>query len=293
MKQFFVLFFLFSITTYSQQNLGYNRENIVFPGCEKEDDLETCFESKLLKYVDTSLTKSSVDKIIRLSKKDTISVLSNLYFDEKGTLLQKMSGFNVFVDSLKSKDFKYLEASFPKVLPVLDNYNKGVADHKNLLLGFKINRVDNTLSPIENYIPEEVPFSVIEQVPLYKGCTLEFGPEIAKKCMTNRIAKHVHKNFNTNLAASLDLEPGIKRIFIAFKVDKQANIVDILARAPHPALESEAKRIIRLIPQFDAPGMQKGKAVIVPYAMPIAFKIEETTAQKRERKRLKRINRNN
>ena len=59
-----------------------------------------------------------------------------------------MSGFHIYMDSLKN-ELNYLEDSFPKVLPVLDKYDNGVADYKNLLLGFKINRADSIKENID------------------------------------------------------------------------------------------------------------------------------------------------
>ena len=106
--------------------------------------------------------------------------------------------------------------------------------------------------------------------------------------MSNAISRHVLQNFNTNLASTLNLPSGVIRIYVGFKIDKEAKVVNILTRAPHPALEKEARRVIKLLPQLESPGMQKGKAVNVPYGLPITFNIAETAAQRKERKRLKR-----
>ena len=71
----------------------------------------------------------------------------------------------------------------------------------------------------------------------------------------------------------LGLDSGIKRINVGFKIDKTGNIVNIQARAPHPKLEAEAKRVIGKLPKMKA-GRQRGKAVNVPYGLPITFKVE-------------------
>ena len=54
---------------------------------------------------------------------------------------------------------------------------------------------------------------------------------------------------------------GKKRIIMLFKIDKVGNIVDIKAKAPHPRLQKEAIRIIKLLPKMK-PGRQRGKAEI-------------------------------
>lgn len=118
----------------------------------------------------------------------------------------------------------------------------------------------------------EVPFSVIENVPIFPGC--EKGNNDAKrKCMSSKITKFVQKKFNTDLAGDLGLT-GRQRISVVFKIDKKGNVVSVRARAPHPRLEKEAARVINLLPKMK-PGKQRGKAVIVPYSLPIIFQVQD------------------
>ena len=118
----------------------------------------------------------------------------------------------------------------------------------------------------------EVPFSVIENVPIFPGC--ESGNNDAKrKCMSEKIAKFVNKKFNTDLAGDLGLT-GRQRIIVAFKIDKNGNVTSVRARAPHPRLAQEAERVVKSLPKMK-PGKQRGKAVIVPYSLPILFQVQD------------------
>ncbi len=119
----------------------------------------------------------------------------------------------------------------------------------------------------------EVPFSVIENVPVFPGCEKKKGNNAKKKCMSEKISKFVNKKFNTDLAGDLGLS-GRQRISVFFKIDKNGNIVNVGARAPHPGLEKEAKRVIGLLPKMQ-PGKQRGKAVTVPYSLPILFQVQD------------------
>ncbi|MBB3124176.1 protein TonB [Mesoflavibacter sabulilitoris] len=119
---------------------------------------------------------------------------------------------------------------------------------------------------------EDVPFSIIENVPVFPGCE-KGNNDTKKKCMSDKINKFVQRNFNTDLAQDLGLDSGIKRIFVSFKVDTQGNIVGIRSRAPHPRLEQEAARVIQKLPKMK-PGKQRGKPVNVPYSLPITFRVE-------------------
>ncbi|MCP4143052.1 MAG: hypothetical protein GY755_22640, partial [Chloroflexi bacterium] len=136
---------------------------------------------------------------------------------------------------------------------------------------------------------DEVPFAVIEQVPVYKGCNKKLSNTELKKCMSDKISKHVVKNFNIKLAGSLGLHDGVVRVNVIFKIDKEGNITGIRSRAPHSKLEKEAIRVITLIPKMDKPGYQKGKPVIVPYSLPIKFNLDSSKQlSKKELRKLKR-----
>ncbi|MGJ8591912.1 MAG: M56 family metallopeptidase [Aquaticitalea sp.] len=119
----------------------------------------------------------------------------------------------------------------------------------------------------------EVPFSVIDEVPTTEDCKSLATNEEKRICFSNYISDFVNQNFNTKLAKKLKLT-GKQRISVMFKIGKDGNVNEVFARAPHPGLETEAKRVIRLLPQM-IPGKQRGKAVIVPYSLPILFEVNE------------------
>lgn len=120
----------------------------------------------------------------------------------------------------------------------------------------------------------EVPFSVIENVAVFPGCEKKKGNVAKKDCMNTKVGKFINKKFNTDLASDLGLPPGKKRIFVSFKVNKNGNIVQVTARGPHPGLEKEAKRVIGLLPKMK-PGRQRGKAVVMPFSIPIVFQVQD------------------
>ena len=124
----------------------------------------------------------------------------------------------------------------------------------------------------EVYEDVEVPFSVIENVPEYPGCEKGSNAE-KRKCMSAKIAKFVQRKFNTDLAGDLGLS-GRQRISVIFKIDKKGNVTGVRSRAPHPRLEKEAARVINMLPKMK-PGRQRGKAVVVPYSLPITFQVQD------------------
>ena len=118
----------------------------------------------------------------------------------------------------------------------------------------------------------EVPFSVIENVPIFPGCDKGNNAQ-RRKCMSQKITKFVQRKFNTDLAGDLGLS-GRQRISVIFKIDQNGDVVGVRPRAPHPRLVKEATRVVNLLPKMK-PGKQRGKAVIVPYSLPIIFQVQD------------------
>lgn len=119
----------------------------------------------------------------------------------------------------------------------------------------------------------DVPFAIIENVPIFPGCEGEKNNADRKKCMQEKITRFVNKNFNTGLANELGLS-GKQTISVQFKIDKTGNVVDIQSRAKDPKLQTEAARVINKLPKM-TPGKQRGKPVGVIYGLPIIFDVRD------------------
>ncbi|UGS23322.1 energy transducer TonB [Flavobacterium channae] len=121
-------------------------------------------------------------------------------------------------------------------------------------------------------IDEEVPFAVIEDVPVFPGCEKE--PKNRRlECFMEQMAKHIKKNQQYPERA---MEDGIQgRVSVLFVIDKDGGITNVQVRGPKGGelLEKEAKRVIEKLPKFK-PGMQRGKPVKVKYSQPITFKLQ-------------------
>lgn len=125
--------------------------------------------------------------------------------------------------------------------------------------------------------PEEViadvPFAIIENVPIYPGCEDMKTNADRKKCMSEKITRFVNREFDTGLANELGLD-GRQKINVQFKIDSKGNVVGIQSAAKHPRLKQEAARVIQKLPKM-TPGMQRGKPVGVIYALPIIFQVQD------------------
>ena len=124
----------------------------------------------------------------------------------------------------------------------------------------------------EEEVIEDVPFSIIEDAPVFPGCEKYSSKAERKKCMSEKVQKHVNRKFNTDLASDLDLE-GIQKIYVVFTIDRNGNITGVRSRAPHPRLAKEAEKVVKSLPRMK-PGKQRGKTVKVTYNLPIVFKVQ-------------------
>ena len=123
----------------------------------------------------------------------------------------------------------------------------------------------------DEFDDDPVPFPIIEDVPIYPGCE-GVAKEDRRKCFQQKIVKHVKDNFRYPAIAQ-DL--GISgKVFMQFVIDKDGSIVDIvIARSPDDNLGKEAMRIISKLPKM-TPGKQRGRAVRVPFSIPITFRLQ-------------------
>lgn len=141
------------------------------------------------------------------------------------------------------------------------------------LLTFSQENTINLKSNDNKDTPEVVSFSIIEKVPVYKGCDENMGSQALKECFDERLNALIIKNFNTDIARNLDLpDQSIQRILVTFKINQEGKIIDIEAKTNYPKLEAEAIRVINLIPTFKS-GYFKEDPVTVPYSVPIKFQV--------------------
>ena len=69
-------------------------------------------------------------------------------------------------------------------------------------------------------------------------------------------------------------EMGIQgRVYVNFIISKDGSITNIRMRGPDKNLENEAARIIGRLPKM-TPGKQRGRAVRVPFSIPITFRLQ-------------------
>ena len=122
----------------------------------------------------------------------------------------------------------------------------------------------------EEEVDIDVPFAVIEDVPIFPGCERVKKSE-RRNCFQEKMNKHIRKNFRYPEIAQ---EMGIQgRVYVNFIISKDGSITNIRMRGPDKNLEGEAQRIISKLPKM-IPGKQRGRPVRVPFSIPITFRLQ-------------------
>ncbi|GHA43095.1 hypothetical protein GCM10007103_25400 [Salinimicrobium marinum] len=119
----------------------------------------------------------------------------------------------------------------------------------------------------------DVPFAIIEEAPVFPGCESLTTNEERKTCMSEKITEFVGTNFDVN-AAKPYAQPGVNRIYVQFRINKDGSVEEMGVRASSPQLEEEARKVVNKFPRM-TPGKQDGKEAGVLYSLPIIFNVDE------------------
>ncbi|WP_232731969.1 M56 family metallopeptidase [Confluentibacter lentus] len=263
----------------------------VFPGCENlasRDEKMDCTSKSITEHIGKNFNTDMAVKL-GLKGRQRINVIFKIDVDGNIVGVQSRAPH----PSLETEAIRVIN-TLPKMVPGEHNGKKVIVPY-SLPIMFMVAGTDETSNTnntnIKPSITEgedilmlsetvivgydeivEVPFAVIEQVPVFPGCEDLASNDEKKRCTSDKIQEFVSKKFNTDLASDLGLS-GRQRITTMFKINTEGNIVDVKSRASHPALEAETIRVIKLLPAMQ-PGKQKGYPVIVPYSLPIVFVVQ-------------------
>lgn len=129
-------------------------------------------------------------------------------------------------------------------------------------------KTTDTTMKAENETSDELPFAIVDQVPIFPGCESDINQ---RACFQKKINLHIRRYFRYPIIAE---ELGIQgRVTVTFIIDKNGFITDIKTRGPDINLEKAAKEIILKLPKLK-PGKHKGSPVRVPFSIPITFRLQ-------------------
>lgn len=240
-----------------------------------ENLLAQVFQTENISFINPFFKQSFIKKRIFMLQKSKSKQINLVKY---ALLIPMVLGMLVYTSCSVKKNLKEKEVLIEKELPLIEQINqlKSAIEQKGEIASEEEKQAMIDLSLLlskTKYANEaDVPFSIIDQAPVFPGCE-DLSKTEQKGCLSRNIAMHVNRNFNTKLADSLNLI-GRQRINVIFKINTEGNIVDIRSRAPHKVLEEEAIRVIKTLPKM-TPGKHFGKNVNIPYSLPIIFQVAE------------------
>ncbi len=246
----------------SEVAFGIIEQVPIFPGCEGAADTKACFMENIQEHIRKHFNYPQEAKDQGIQGR--VSVMFTI--DNKGNV----------VDIRKRGPHPLLEEEVERIIQRLPKMQPGEHKGESVNVPFSIPVVfrlsdENALSlEIQKFGQrgkDWTPFAQLDHAPVFPGCE---NTSDTKGCFLERVQEHIRKHFNYPQEAR-DL--GIQgRVAVMFTIDTDGNITDIKKRGPSPLLEAEVERIIARLPRMQ-PGRHKGKAVNVPFSLPITFKL--------------------
>jgi len=242
--------------------------------------LNTAFGTHEISFINTFFNQSLIKKRIVMLHRNSKTTAKWKY----ALLIPVLAGMLIYVgcssdeNSTSAKE-NSLEEQIADLKTTLDARENISEEEKKKLVDLVISSaakkpiVSVEKTPGRDQEIESVPFAVIEEVPVYPGCENLETNEEKKTCMSERVTEFVNKSFDTSLGKKLGMT-GINKIYVQFKINEKGNVEFMGSRGPHPALEKEAERIVKLMPKM-TPGVHGGEKVNVLYALPIVFNIQK------------------
>lgn len=117
-----------------------------------------------------------------------------------------------------------------------------------------------------------IPVSLVSDLPVFPGCEMYIDKKAQMDCFSSKVARLISKKFNTDVASDIGVT-GKQKIMVTFIVNTKGEVEDVRARAPHPELQKEAIKAVKLLPKMK-PAKQGFKTVNVSYSLPIIFNVE-------------------
>lgn len=268
---YFIIFLLLLFSkTNAQENIVIDYfpvEQLIHPDCSDSEDPNKCLNTVIYKMVHNELAqlKSSIKTYC-----DTLKIAIRFNVAINGEIIKENTWTSVNDSIIREQIYKHINTDINK-LPALEIKNRKTElypSYHNLAYYF-------TRKSGNEYIQVDIPESRIynggevEQTPLFSESHAVSNLK-DRQDFQYRIQEHIKANFRYPAKAQRNKIQG--KVNIIFKIDKTGEVIDIRTKGPDIILEEEAQRIISKLKKF-IPGTINGDPVIVPYSIPITFKL--------------------
>jgi TonB family protein len=238
-------------------------------------ELGSYFNVQAMVYVDYTIDTNGV--VGNISSKAALigvvfedveskNIISGVFEKAANLIIENLSQINLPIndDVAESKKFR------TPILYRLIDVEKGLTNSIN------INKINQGIDFLNNLNQDELlssvadPFEIIDEFPVFPGCE-DLKESKKRLCFQYQINEHIRRNFRYPEIAQ---EKGIQgRVLVQFVLGKDGRVRGLSSSGTtSPALKQEAEIIISLLPKIK-PAKKNGLRVVVPFSIPITFKI--------------------
>ena len=238
-------------------------------------ELGSYFNVQAMVYVDYTIDTngvvgnvSSKAALIGVVFEDVESknIISGVFEKAANLIIENLPQINLSIndDVAESKKFR------TPILYRLIDVENGLTNSIN------INKINQGIDFLNNLNQDELlssvadPFEIIDEFPVFPGCE-DLKESKKRLCFQYQIKEHIRRNFRYPEIAQ---EKGIQgRVLVQFVLGKDGRVRGLSSSGTtSPALKQEAEIIISLLPKIK-PAKKNGLRVVVPFSIPITFKI--------------------
>jgi len=238
-------------------------------------ELGSYFNVQAMVYVDYTIDTNGV--VGNISSKAALigvvfedveskNIISGVFEKAANLIIENLPQINLSIndDVAESKKFR------TPILYRLIDVENGLTNSIN------INKINEGIDFLNNLNQDELlssvadPFEIIDEFPVFPGCE-DLKESKKRLCFQYQIKEHIRRNFRYPEIAQ---EKGIQgRVLVQFVLGKDGRVRGLSSSGTtSPALKQEAEIIISLLPKIK-PAKKNGLRVVVPFSIPITFKI--------------------
>lgn len=241
--------------------------DLVFESCSQNEDPKSCSLLLLGQLLQDQLNLSGFPS--QFKEQDVITLSLKLYFNNEGLLKPDWS---IIYDpkTASHEVFESVLKNIPKASSYVDIFNKSSLSVFEGYFSFKQNNSRFQLAEISNEGSEELKIPM--RVPVYPGCKSKWDNERLMKCFRMKLNTLSSKTFDKRKVESTAFQKGQNiQVTGSFIIDGQGKVVISKINTKDPSLASEVARVLKKIPDMEAPGYLGSKAISIPYSLPFVI----------------------
>ncbi len=262
----------FSLLSAQERLVYFPQEQLILEQCENTENPNSCLYSYYDQKIQALLKSKKGLKLLRQLDSDTLKTGGFIVVTKDGQIIKDKSRLFLKNKRLNDKlhpafENLFFQESFKKVR----NYKTPpfFATHP-FSFDYAITRSKDIISLRLLANEEGYSGGVIIEVPIFPGCEAVHPSEM-QPCFQQKIEEHIKYHFRYPKKA---LNRGISgTVNVMIVIDKNGAISESKAKGPHELLESEALRIVNLLPKM-TPAKKNGKTAKIPFSFPMYFKLK-------------------